>query len=199
MSRGGAQTQSRGPHPHLLDEEMIRRASEILEIPGRFHLHQTIFRGCVRPSTHPTGTSCHQESSAAPSSRWRPSLGPLTALGATTFLFCISLPELEDFFIPLLFSLGALFPFLFDFIRNGFSRFFLCSDFYIRWQYTNVGDTGTWSCLREYWALSLCQMLKPFIYYLTLEMYARRRVSETDESPSEEISAKSFFSKWETF
>lgn len=55
----------------------------------------------------PTGTSCHQESSDAPSSRWRPSLGPLTALGAATLLL-LHIPPAERRFSVLFFIYSFL-------------------------------------------------------------------------------------------
>ena len=125
----------------------------MFEIPGASICIRRSSGAEVASRPPPMGTSCHQESSDAPSSRWRPSLGPLTALGGHDFASFAYPSRSERIFSFLYFSLwGPCFPFfsiLYEMVFRDifcpflfFFFFFRCSDFYIRWRYTNVGDTG---------------------------------------------------------
>lgn len=174
----------------------------MFEIPGRIHLHQTIFRGWSRLPP-PMGTSCHQESSDAPSSRWRPSLGPLTALGGHDFASLHIPPGAKGFFHSFTFLFGGLVFLSFRFYTKWFFEIFFCPFFLSFLSVPGflhkmaIHKCRRHGCLKLFAgileALSLCQMLKPFIYYLTLEMRARRRVSYIDESSSTETSDSFLF------
>lgn len=161
MSRGGAQTQSRGgggshtPAPRWRNDP---RSKLDVRNTGAHPFASDDLQGLKSPPT-PDGDQLPPGIVWCPLLKMAAIIRAIDGTWGPRLCFFAYPSRSERIFSFLYFSLwGPCFPFFSilyemvfrDIFLSFFFFFYRCPDFYIRWRYTNVGDTGAWSCLREY-------------------------------------------------
>lgn len=204
MSRGGAQTQSRGgggshtPAPRWRNDP---RSKLDVRNTGAHPFASDDLQGLKSPPT-PDGDQLPPGIVWCPLLKMAAIIRAIDGTWGPRLCFFAYPSRSERIFSFLYFSLwGPCFPFFSILYEMVFRDIFFCPFFFLSvpgfLHKMAIHKCRRHGCLKLFAgileALSLCQMLKPFIYYLTLEMRARRRVSYIDESPSTETSDSFLF------